>query len=184
MTKDTLCISYRIDEEDRIVHVSENWQKFAVQNQADDLAPEKVLNRSLFDFISGDSSIYFTRRLLENVRRRTEPVILPFRCDAPDTKRFMQMLIHNRDDGLVEFRSCILFEEPRPPIPLLDPIVKRSDQSVTVCSWCKQVLVGNTDWYELEDAVRILDLFSASVQPRLTHGICPSCFDELRMEFI
>ncbi|MBD3196434.1 MAG: hypothetical protein GF317_15350, partial [Candidatus Lokiarchaeota archaeon] len=44
---------YQIDENDKINCVSENWDKFAEENDAADLVSKpQVLNRPLWDFIS------------------------------------------------------------------------------------------------------------------------------------
>lgn len=172
---DTQCIKYRIDSEDRLVSIEGIWDDFASSNQAGDLTRDKVLNRSLFDFITGMSARHVTEELLHGVRSRGRAVNIPFRCDSPALRRFMQMLITPLEDGGIEISSCIVREEPRDAITLLDRDTDRSNQFVTICSWCKDVEISDNKWLPVEDAIRVLDFFADEKQPQLTHGMCPTC---------
>ena len=65
----------------------------------------------------------------------------------------------------------------RPP----ETDLRRSDVYISICAWCRKANVGS-DWFELEEAMRILGVFAPSLSPRLTHGMCSSCRDEMRKE--
>jgi hypothetical protein len=173
--QDPQCINYRIDSDDRIVSISGIWDEFATANQAAELTRDKVLNRSIYDFITGMSARYVTEQLLHGVRENGRPVSIPFRCDAPTLRRFMQMLITPEQGGEVDISSCIVREEPRDAVRLLDRDTDRSQQFVTICSWCKDIEIGEDNWLPVEDAVRVLAFFDEERQPQITHGICPAC---------
>ena len=182
MLHDNVCLKYRIDADNRLVYLDEHWHEFANENKAEGLTPEVVLNRSLLDFIDGSSIRNITEQVLDKVRARHGSVHLPFRCDSPDKRRYMQLLITPLEDGAVEFNSCLLREVKRDKVALLDSDAGRSDKFVTICSWCNKVQVSQVDWMELEDAIHILQLFSSDIQPQLTHGICPACYEKIRGE--
>ncbi len=49
---------------------------------------------------------------------------------------------------------------------------------VTICSMCKKIKVSPRQWAEIEEALVELRLFEVDEMPQLTHGICPSCYQE------
>ena len=67
---------YRIDAEDRITEVNDEWGRFAAANGGNP-DPAAVLGRPLWDFIldEGNRSIY--RNMVGTVRRK------PRRCSSP-----------------------------------------------------------------------------------------------------
>jgi len=175
----TQCVKYRIDSNDRIVSIEGIWDDFASSNQAADLTRDNILNRPLFDFITGVSAHYVTEELLQGVRRSGTAVSIPFRCDSPTLRRYMQMLITPVEDGGVEFNSCIVREETRDAVPLLERDSNRSSQFVTICSWCKDIQISEDTWLPVEDALRVLDFYGSEGQPNLTHGMCPTCYQAI-----
>ena len=68
--------------------------------------------------------------------------------------------------------------EDRPYVDLLDSTIARSDSIVTICGWCKKILMPDGRWAEVEEAINSLRLLDAGI-PRLSHGICPPCSDDL-----
>jgi hypothetical protein len=63
------------------------------------------------------------------------------------------------------------------PVPLIDD--RHSDGSpsavwFTMCAWCARMKVGDR-WIDVELA---LEMLSHADDLQLTHGICPSCFEE------
>lgn len=59
-------------------------------------------------------------------------------------------------------------------VALLDAIVEHGGDPLLMCSWCKQLAVGDA-WVEAEEAVTRLGLFDDRHVPGLSHGICPRC---------
>jgi len=174
-------IAYDVDADDRIVAVTSNWLSFARQNQAPDLTPEIVAGRSLFDFISDWQTRYCYRTLVDRVRSTQRASTIPFRCDSPTARRYMELTISPRDKGHLWFESRLLSEEERAAIPLLDPMADHSKGWILSCSWCKRINALG-DWVEVEVAIRHLDLFSGGPLPRISHGVCDDCGKQLLRE--
>lgn len=166
-------VAYRIDSRDVFVHLSDGWLDFATANDAPDLRPENVVGRPLWDFVADETTRQLYREILVRVRAG-RVVSFPFRCDAPDSRRFMEMSVTTLGGGVVEFESTTRREEERdPPQPLLDREAPRAGDLLRICGWCKRVDAGG--WREVEEAVAALRLFERRELPRLTHGMCDGC---------
>ena len=76
-----------------------------------------------------------------------------------------------------EFKSYIIREENRAPVLLLDELTDRTEEFLTICSWCKQVKVNENIWLEVESAIEELGLFDEKALPQLSHGICLPCYE-------
>lgn len=165
---------HRIDGDDVLRYVDDVWIAFAARNGAPALTAADVLGHSLYDFIAGTETRHVYRLLLGRVRSRRLALRVPFRCDAPDTKRAMTLHIRPHSNTGVEFISELVCEESRKPVALLDASAARSNEVVRVCSWCKRILAGQR-WTEIEDAIAELGLMQAKTMPQITHGMCPEC---------
>jgi hypothetical protein len=170
---------YEVDATDRIRRVDAAWGRVARANGAAAADPARVVGRSIFDFIAGGEVRHLYGLLFRSARTRRRPIRLPFRCDAPDRRRFMELRIEPGAAGALRIATSLLFEEPRPVVRLLDAATPRSDELVALCSWCKRVRTAPGVWQEIEDAVRALGLFDEASMPGLTHGICAPCEDAL-----
>ncbi|MBW7957640.1 MAG: hypothetical protein H3C68_07075 [Deltaproteobacteria bacterium] len=166
-------VSYRIDASDRIVEASDSWDVFAVENKASQLTKKEVLGRFLWDFIEGSDTRHLFRLMLSKARDTLSAMRIPFRCDSPETKRFMEMEIRPHPDDSIDFVCTTLKTETRTPVAFIDPDVDRSNEWRTICSWCKRIKMPNGEWVELDDGIRKLDLFGTKKPPRMSHGICP-----------
>ncbi|PIQ62029.1 MAG: hypothetical protein COV99_07455 [Bacteroidetes bacterium CG12_big_fil_rev_8_21_14_0_65_60_17] len=173
--------TYIVDEDDRIVSISDNWDSFALENKAPDLTAQVVVGQSLFTFVADEATQHIYRIILEQVRRTGRTIVFSYRCDSPSVRRFMELRISRSDEGNVQFDSRIMREEPRDPVLLLDEALERSDDFLSICGWCKKVHVSG-EWMEVELALERLDLFGQSPLPRLTHGICPACTERMMQE--
>ncbi|KAA3607287.1 MAG: hypothetical protein DWQ01_16470 [Planctomycetota bacterium] len=151
-----------------------NWLRFAKENLAPWLTAENVLDRPVWEFISGQETRTLYRMLFERARSRRLPISIPFRCDSKDIRRFMRLTINPQGTEL-ELVSSVLQEEHRPSQSLLDPMEEHSDQYLMVCSWCKLFKVSDEEWVEVEKAIARLGLFTQEPLPQLSHGICPNC---------
>lgn len=168
-------VTYRIDGDDTLVSAGGAWSTFAEANGG--FSPDP-LGASLWSSIVGEDVRAIWRLLLQRVRRTDELAVFVYRCDAPDTRRLLQMELVPGSDGAVEFRSQPVREDTRVRVSLIDPRATRSDDVVTVCGWCARVRLG--DWIEPEEAVDRLGLLAGDLQPRLTHGICDACAADMR----
>jgi hypothetical protein len=167
----------RVDADDQITFVDESWMAFARGNGALSFTAGSVLGTSLWDYISEKATLEFYRIFVQKVRATGGTIVVPFRCDGPECRRFMEMSIVGLDAGALEFRSVLLREEARPKVDLLDPDFPRTEAMLIMCAWCKKV---NADgWVEAEETVRRLRLFEQARLPRITHGVCPACREVL-----
>ncbi len=113
------------------------------------------------------------------VRQHGRAVSIPFRCDGPAVRRFMELQMERCDRGRVRLVGRLLREEPRDRVPMLDAAVDHGDGSVAMCPWCKLVAVEDR-WLEVESAVRELDLFESQHLPRIEHRVCSQCSVRLK----
>ncbi len=168
-----------VNRDDKIVLVNQDWLAFARENATPHLVEEAVINRDLWHFIADKETTYLYKMVLERVRTQKPHLIIPFRCDSPDCRRFMEMTISHLPEDAVKFQSRILKQELREAVRLLDISVSRSSHFLPICSWCKKIEVSPERWLEVEDAIKTLDLFVNENLPQLSHGICNSCFEQV-----
>lgn len=165
-------VSYRLDDRDDIVFVSDSWGPFATANGAPGLAAG-VLGHSLWDFVGEITTRQLYRDLIARVRTgRT--AAFDYRCDAPERRRFMHMTMRPCDRHGVEFESVTLRTEGRRPVAIAARSADPAQRLLRICSWCKRVDVGRA-WDDIETAVSRLGLFAAGAPPALTHAICAPC---------
>lgn len=177
---------YRLDQHDVITRVNTAWRTFAAANGAPALASSAV-GTSLWAHVSGTE----TRRLYESlhatVRATGRAVTLPYRCDAPDERRWMELTVRPLGGGQLQVVSALVRRAERTPVLLLDATVPRGDWPMLVCGWCSRVRTvaqaafGSAvpaPWVNVE-SVRA-GLTGATVLPRLMHDVCPDCVDEVR----
>jgi len=176
-------IVYRVDEDDRLIHLNANWYQFAEANQAKELTNPAILNCSIWDFIVDSETRAIYEMLFAKVRISKEVVDFPFRCDTPTLRRFMRMELQPQPNDAILFTSRVTQVETRPCAYWLDMSLVRSETFVTICSWCKRVELPYGYWCEVEDAVETLGLFGTTHSPRLTHGMCPECSLSFRRSF-
>lgn len=169
-----MTIVYTIDGSDRITSVNPAWEAFAAANGGGHLLAPAVLDQPLWDYISEPTTALLYRRLTERVRQTGYPVELKLRCDSPDCRRFLRLKVQPEPDAGLRFEVATILEEARAPIPWLEPGAPRTVETVEMCAWCKQVLVGG-DWCEVEVALADHALANRDMLPGITHGICPRC---------
>ena len=160
MSKDTFI--YRIDSDDTIVSVSDNWQTFADANAwGGSLRPENVVGHTIWEFIEGLETQYLYQELFRRVREGISSRAIPFRCDSPSERRYLELFIKLLPDGKIEIISKILRSESRSPVRLLAADTARSTELVTLCSMCKRIKVSPEQWVEIEDGLAHLKLFES-----------------------
>jgi len=175
-------IVYRVDAAGIIVAVNEEWDRFAAENDAPELLGSRVVGRRMSDFISGaDTQLAF--ELLKDMATLVRPIIIPFRCDDPGSRRHMEMRVTAAPGDEVEFRTRIVGLEARPTIRLIDRQARRdSARMVALCAWCNR---GKFDgeWMELEELVHKLQLFDSAPVPEISHGMCDGCQRTLKEQW-
>lgn len=178
MTEST-SLRYRINEQDKIIFVSDAWEAFALANAGVNLERTNVLQHSLFDFIADETTRLLYRNLLQRVRSGHQ-VQFPLRCDAPAQRRWLEMRITLVELEVVEFTTRLLRSEARTPLTF--PINTSSSEPmlVRICSWCQRIEGQEQQWVDLEEAVACLHLFEQVQLSQLNHGICDDCFVSLK----
>jgi hypothetical protein len=169
---------YRIDADNIITFVSPEWLAFAAENGAPHLVAPGVLGQPLKQFIADIQTQHLYNVLLTQVRTGRSEIRVPFRCDAPDQRRYMELVMRSWAGKGIEFRSHVLREEPRPSVKWLSADAARSDRMVRMCSYCKRV--ATPEWVEVEEAISRLRLFEQDYLPQITHGICTDCHQQLQ----
>ena len=168
-------IAYRVDRSDTIVWLSDSWQTFALAN--DWQTPDDVLGTSIWESITGRETTLIWRELLARARQGV-PINVPFRCDSPGTRRFLQLSITPGNRGEIDFRSTTLGLVEREPLALVSAHYG-PDENIRCCSWCKRF---DTDgWVEVEEAVARLGLLEHESRP-VTHVMCPDCEVSVRRD--
>lgn len=175
MVQDTREFRYVIDGNDCFLSANGEWFDFARENGAGHLTLERLLGRSVWDFIAGRETRQLYRVLLKGVREGRSITRVPYRCDSPNRRRYMELGISRNADGSVVFCSWLVGQEEREAVALLDQGVSRNEELIAMCSWCNKVRVGEVDWVEAEEAVRVLGLFNAPALPQISHGMCGEC---------
>lgn len=173
---------FHVDSLDRISSVDAAWLSFARENQAAELSESAVVGRPLWSYIQGLEIRHLYELLFREARAKLREIEIPFRCDSSNKRRFMRLRIEPLEAGELSIVSLLVREEERPHIALLEAQATRGDSFVTICSWCKRVLVGNDRWVEVEAAISQLDLLGSEHPPQLTHGVCSSCETMIRNE--
>lgn len=178
-----LTLIYRINAQDRITYVNPAWSDFARANQGEAVMPEQVLGLSLLEFVD-DPTVQQLYGAMIKRARAGRPVRFKYRCDAPDRRRTFEMDIRQLDNGEVEFISALRHEEVRPAVTVLRAGAPHDNRLLRVCSWCQQVALPDYTWVPVEVAVQTLGLLENETFPRLTHGICQPCRDNLEKAVI
>ena len=148
-------LEYTIDADDVFVSIEASW-----------------LGRSMWGAVDGDEARMLWRRVLERVRSEGE-IRLRYRCDTPTLRRRFEVAMRAAPDGSVTFTHRPLETSPRESVRVLDEDAPRTDALLRMCSWCGRFVAPDGAWREVEE----LDVFDAPQVPRVTHGICPDCFE-------
>jgi hypothetical protein len=187
------CFVYRIDAANVLVEVNEAWLAFARDNWHPDFTASEVLGKPLWSQVSDSETRHIYHLLLNRVRELGLETVIPFRCDSPGIRRFMELGLSPSSPGGVEFRGRILRQERREPVPLLDTSSPRAQLLLTMCSWCKQIRVPEWTpqepwrqrigvWCEVERLGEILNGLYLEYPPTVSHGVCPACYATIMKE--
>jgi hypothetical protein len=179
--------TYRIDASDTLAEVNEDWVEFARANWRPDFSPDEVLGRCLWASVADSSTRHIQQLLVKRVRGSGRPLAMPFRCDSPETRRFMELTISLLAAGGVELSGRILREEQRPKVPLLAADRPRSSLMLVMCGWCKKIRTPEWTvaelwsqrtgtWWEVEELGSMLEGLHWEYLPDVSHSICPACY--------
>ncbi len=169
---------YRIDARDYVASVETDWLNF---NGHPSRHRPPI---SIWDYISGYEVRHLFKMMFDTARGEHREVSVPFRCDTPTARRFMELKIEPLDKGGLSITGELIHKEIRDSVDLLADVERDPERYLEICSWCKRVDLGGDDWVEVEDAVRKLDLLSDTSMPTLTHGICFDCMERVEDDVV
>lgn len=109
--------THRVDAQDRITDVSDNWDAFAASNGAPDTClSHNVLGTKLWDHIRDGETGHLYETLLAKSRETGKSITVPIRCDAPEFKRHIEMPVDPASclKNLQNSRMLALAEAPSP----------------------------------------------------------------------
>ncbi len=170
-------LSYVIDKHNVIVEVGGWWDEFALENGAPELISEKVVGRPLSAFITGDATQLLVNSLLELVRNGCSPVRIPYRCDAPGVRRYMEMTLERLAGRAVELRHSV--SNTAPMRNKLHFVSGGARSFVKRCSSCNRLNAGG-GWSEADAAVEA-ELVPPTGIIDVAYGVCPDCMSRLAL---
>lgn len=129
---------YRLDARDRIIEVSGEWDRFACDNGAEELAMDSVIGVPLRSFISGDVTRMFIDTMHARVRLSGRPMTVPYRCDSPGVKRFMEMSLAAIGNDLIS-EHRLLSEHVMPRALVFRSADGRPHAWTKRCSMCNRL---------------------------------------------
>jgi len=162
-------IIYEVDAENIITRIDASWKVFAESNGAPELNEANVIGKPLLHFVSGNVTKKFWINLLNHVRTSGIAHSFNYRCDAPNTKRHMNIKVAPLDAGHLRITSTLLSTKPRPLQIHFRRAQQRTAASIARCSMCNKVAY-NKEWIEAEELNRGL-----KTTLDVTYGICPVC---------
>ncbi len=157
---------YTINNEDIIVNYSRNFPTFARENDwSSELSPEAVVGHSIFDFINGIETKHLYEILFEHCRRGKHIGPIPFRCDSPTERRFLELYLRPLSHDHIDIITKLLKTESRERVKTLEINVPRSEGFIRICSMCKKVAIPDDGWFEIEEAL-LLWVYSKRIDVR------------------
>ncbi len=162
---------YELDEKLVIVSIGGTWQVFAEANDGAELDADKVCGRSLWEFVEGETTRKWLNTIFQKVRSSGQGILIPYRCDSPELKRHMRMLVKPAAmDGHLILQHEIMHVEARStPMHFCFEPKEHPDQHQR-CSSCGR-LKGDDRWFEPTASFGGAHRFSVSV----SYSICEDC---------
>ena len=169
------CITYQINHRDEIISVNEDWCRYASDYGWEGISPDTVLHRPIHNYITDTTTSRLYQYLFKRVREGST-VRYQFNCECISHHRLMEMTVMSLGSaGDVELKARLLTKHERKRQPPDTSISPSENEFLRACGWCYRIDMGGI-WIEVEDAVAKMGVFEFSRLPKLTHGICKSCF--------
>jgi hypothetical protein len=161
---------YILDPDLKIIEVGGAWDQFAAENEGRELGFERVHDRSIFEFVTGDNTRLWLEALLQLARIRQEPVARPYRCDSPLIQRHMEMRVIPLEGGLLKVEHDLIETRDRSVRVELEAAGPGSVRSpVMRCSVCGKIRQEGA-WVEADEGVT-----DGSVRFLVAYTVCPLC---------
>ena len=165
-------IYYCVDRTDTIVEIGGSWDRFAEMSGAMDLFAHKVIGTGLLSHISGDVTQSFVAAALDAARVLNARRVMPYRCDAPRFKRFMEMKVEPVPSGLLRVSHRLIRTE-RFPYELNFKASATGGNPTIRCSLCGRISAAD-GWLEPEEA-SLLGLVRTGDVNQVIYTVCEPC---------
>ena len=131
--------------------MNNQWDQYAVNNNAADLASPNIIGLSLWEFIHGEDVRKLYEDVLASVRSQKKTVSFPYRCDTELDKQYLTLtLTPFMQNNSVQFYSRIV---DKIPFKTDKPVKLDFGKSgILRCSVCNRLHCQN-EWVEPEKAV-------------------------------
>jgi len=158
--------AYTLDRRDRIIAVSPEWDRFALDNDGPSACADQVVGRRLMGAITGDPVRMFMPAILMRVRASGKVEAVPYRCDSPTTRRRYVMLLEPLAEGAVRVSHHLESEEPS-DLVIRVRTADYGQRATLRCSICCRV----------KEAGGWIDPFEGGVNRdlRVIHSLCNDC---------
>ncbi|MCG8563769.1 MAG: hypothetical protein MI747_01675 [Desulfobacterales bacterium] len=170
-------VVYWLDTSEKIIAVNTSWDHFARENDGEDFMEAQVVGKSIWSFISGDPTRMWLDTLIAYTRISGKSVTREYRCDSPETKRFMEMSILPESDKQIRLTHRVLKEEEMSPPVSFQAAKDRLSSLCFRCSICNRVQIQG-QWQEADIAASG-GLLSTASATRVVYRVCESCRDNI-----
>jgi hypothetical protein len=172
MTNEESNTIYWLDKNNMIIKLSDSWDSFAIENDGDVLSGQSVIGKKIWDYIQGNTTRMWMDALFSLARLHQKTVQKPYRCDSPELKRYMEMVITPEENGVLKVESRVLSTEViKKPFYFQASNDLGSPKILIRCSICNR-LKQKGQWQEVDQ----LSIESTNTeQLQVAYGVCPDC---------
>lgn len=169
---------YWLDSVNVIQRVDEDWDRYMdSESWTERAASQCIIGKPLFDFICDDMTRMYIASMIESVRVLPKTLFRPYRCDTPELKRFMMMIVTPEDNGLIRVSHELLRTEPMVKKTSFQTVTHTKQSKIIMsgihfirCSVCNRISeVGQNNWLEADA------LAGSNETIRVYYGLCPNC---------
>lgn len=188
-------ISYWLDSKNIICKVDDTWDTHMDSSSwAERASSDTIIGKHLFDFVCDDVTRMYIATMIESVRVIPRTIVRPYRCDSPDRKRYMKMIISPERNGGVCVSHELVREEPLPkPVNFKTVSGKEIELNsnsypglsgvgyLIRCSICNSLKNRKTgSWHEVDTLTEVN--IDTTKPLNVLYGVCPNCMSELRKQ--
>jgi hypothetical protein len=155
-----------MNENLEILETGGDWDTFAKANGGEKATSDAVIGTSLLSHVAGDQVKMYVRALFQNALLSGQPITRPYRCDSPELRRDMELLITTEANGTLLVQHTLLNERPLPHRLNLMPDLSNRRYAKR-CSMCAFILLDGI-WNDPAE-------LDASCDLHVYFGVCDRC---------
>lgn len=138
-------IEYIIDKDNKIIWTNLEWDIFLKNNDgSQSVNSNNILGENIFKYIISDETRMFYDIIFNYVRISGNKKILDFRCDSPDLKRYMRMILEPHENKKIKISCELIKTEHQSKKYFFYNIFSLYKK----CSVCGKVSLNNKEWME------------------------------------